>query len=90
MTAFVKLEEDFTDNMVGCSALDILLLTCLGLLAIFQILNFGHGLLNMALVMICGAICSVHLKAILSVQKPFIINRLNIINGVIILIRLFI
>ena len=94
MTTFAKLEKDFTENVMGYSVLGIILSTCLGSIAIYQILKFGNGFLNMALVMLCVTICSMHNAAILTVQKPILIYRLLtasiIINGLIILTSLFI
>lgn len=94
MTALARLEKDFTENVMGYSALGIVLSTCLGSIAIFQILNFGHGLINMALVLLCVSICTMHNAAILTVQKPTMIFKLlmasTIINGLVIFTSLFI
>lgn len=94
MTALARLEKDFTENVMGYSALGIVLSTCLGSIAIFQILNFGHGLINMALVLLCVSICTMHNAAILTVQKPTMIFKLlmasTIINSLVILTSLFI
>tara|TARA_R100000935_G_scaffold15425_2_gene30845 strand:- start:62305 stop:62589 length:285 start_codon:yes stop_codon:yes gene_type:complete len=94
MTALARLEKDFTENVMGYSALGIVLSTCVGSIAIFQILNFGHGVLNMALVLVCVAVCSLHNAAILTVQKPTLIFKLLmasvLINSFVIVISLFI
>lgn len=94
MKTLAKLETDFTKNVMGYSALGTILSTCLGSIAIFQILNFGYGFVNMAIVMICVAICTMHNAAILTVQKPAIIFKLliasTIINSLIIFISLFV
>ena len=94
MTALARLEKDFTENVMGYSALGIVLSTCVGSIAIFQILNFGHGVLNMALVLVCVAVCSLHNAAILTVQKPTLIFKLLmasvLINSFVIEISLFI
>lgn len=94
MTALVRLEKDFKENVMGYSALGIILSTCLGSIAILQILKFGHGLLYMALVMLCVTICTMHNAAILTVQKPALIFKLlvasTLINGLVIIATLFI
>tara|TARA_A100000171_G_C2140629_1_gene155977 strand:- start:6958 stop:7242 length:285 start_codon:yes stop_codon:yes gene_type:complete len=94
MTALARLEKDFTENVMGYSALGIVLSTCVGSIAIFQILNFGHGVLNMALVLVCVAVCSLHNAAILTVQKPTLIFKLLmasvLINSFVIVTSLFI
>ncbi len=93
MTALTRLEKDFTANVMGYSALGIILSTCLGSIAIMQILSFGNGPLQLALVMVCVGICSIHNAAILTVQKAGFIFKLLLasiaINSIIILISLF-
>ncbi|NND87885.1 MAG: hypothetical protein HKM28_01410 [Flavobacteriaceae bacterium] len=94
MTALTKLEKDFTNNVMGYSALGIILSTSLGSIAIFQILNFGYEFKHMALVMLCVSICTAHNAAILTVQKPKLIFQLlvasTLINSIVILISLFV
>ena len=94
MTALSRLEKDFTENIMGYSALGIILSTCLGSIAIFQILKIGHGFLELTLVMVCVAICTIHNAAILTLQKPALIFKLlvtsTIINGFVIVTTLFI
>lgn len=93
MTALTRLERDFTQNIMGYSALGIILSTCLGSIAIMQILSFGNGPFQLSLVMVCVAICSIHNAAILTVQKAAFIFKLLLasiaINSIIILISLF-
>ncbi|WP_026753585.1 hypothetical protein [Sediminibacter sp. Hel_I_10] len=93
MTTLGKLEKDFTKNIMGYSAMGIVLSTCLGSIAIMQILTFGYGFLQMALVMICLTICTLHNAAIISVQKPQLIFKLLvtsvIINTLVLFISLF-
>ncbi len=93
MTTLGKLEKDFTKNIMGYSAMGIVLSTCLGSIAIMQILTFGYGFLQMTLVMICLMICTLHNAAIISVQKPQLIFKLLvtsvIINTLVLFISLF-
>ena len=93
MTTFAQLEKDFTNNVMGYSALGIILSTCLGSIASMQILSFGHGFWHMALVMLCVGICTAHNAAILTVQKPKLIFKLlvgsTIFNTLVILVSLF-
>ena len=94
MTTLAKFEKDFTTNVMGYSALGIILSTCLGAVAILQILQYGHGILHLTLVMICVAICSMHNAAILTVQKPVTIFKLllasTFINTMVILVSLMV
>ena len=76
MNTLAKLENDFTNNIMGYSALGIVLSTCLGSVAIMQILSYGNSFGNMALVLLCVAICSIHNAAILTVQPPKLIFKL--------------
>ena len=93
MRTLAKFEKDFTSDAIGYSALGIILSTCLGAMVILQILQFGYGLLHLALVMVCVAICSMHNAAILTVQKPIVVFKLLvasvILNSLVISVSLF-
>lgn len=82
MNALANLEKDFTKNVMGYSALGIILSTCLGSIAILQTLSFGYGFLQMAIVLLVVAICSMHNAAILTVQKPKLIFKLLVASTV--------
>lgn len=71
-----NLERDFTEHIMGYSALAIIISTCLGGIAIMGALSFGLGVMPMLLVLATIAICGAHNAAILTVQKPIIIYRL--------------
>jgi hypothetical protein len=94
MTALAKLEDDFAHNVIGYSAIGIILSTCIGSFAVMQTLSYGHGWLQMTIVMITVVLCSVHNAAILTVQKPRFIFHLLLasiaINALIIITSLFI
>ncbi|HIB47151.1 MAG TPA: hypothetical protein EYO35_02480 [Flavobacteriaceae bacterium] len=76
MTLLANLEKDFTKNIMGYSTMGIIISTCLGSIAIMQTLTFGNGFLQMAIVMLCVAICSAHNAAILTLQNPKLIFKL--------------
>lgn len=76
MTAITKLQNDFTQNIMGYSALGIILSTCIGSIAVMTTLSFGNGLLPMFFVLLTVIICSLHNAAILTVQKPALIFKL--------------
>ncbi len=94
MTTLAKFEQDFTENIMGYSAIGIIVSTCLGGFAIMQTLSYGHGWWQMLVVMISVILCTTHNAAILTVQKPkMILNLLiasSIVNSLIILASLFI
>lgn len=76
MTTFSKLQNDFTHNIIGYSAIGIILSTCLGSVAIMTTLMHGHTLLQMVFVMLTVVFCSMHNASILTVQKPELIFKL--------------
>lgn len=76
MNSFTKFQNEYTQNSMGYSALGIILSTCLGSVAVFSVLHFGHGLAQMLLVMVSVILCSLHNAAILTVQKPTLILKL--------------
>ena len=82
MEYLMNLQKDFTKNVIGYSALGIILSTCLGSVAIYQIVPYGNGFLPMALILFVVAICSAHNAAILTVQKPSLIFKLLIASSV--------
>lgn len=92
MTYLVQLEQDFTKNVMGYSALGIILSTCLGSIAIMATLFHGNGFLQMLTVFIVVMVCSGHNAAILTVQKPKLIFQLlklsTVINVLIIFVSL--
>ena len=94
MTALVRLQDDFAHNVIGYSAIGIIVSTCIGSFAVMQTLSYGHGWLQMSIVMVTVLLCSVHNAAILTVQKPRLIFHLLfasiIINALIIIASLFI
>jgi hypothetical protein len=89
MTLLANLEKDFTSNVMGYSAMGIILSTCLGSIAIMQTLSFGNGFFQMLIVLLCVMICSAHNAAILTVQNPKLIFKLLgasvLLNGIIII-----
>ena len=76
MTLYAKLNEEFSHNFLGYSALAMIVSTCLGGIAIMTTLMHGHDALQMFLVFISVAICSAHNASILTVQKPSIVFHL--------------
>ncbi len=83
MATLAHLQKDFTKNIMGYSAMGIILSTCLGSIAIMQIMAYGNGFLQMALVLLVVAICSGHNAAILTVQKPKLIFNLLVWSTII-------
>ena len=51
MTTFSKIQNDFTHNIIGYSAIGIILSTCLGSAAVMTTLMHGHEMLQMLFVM---------------------------------------
>jgi|GEM_PF-5400735 len=80
MTTLAKFEQDFTNNVIGYSALGIILSTCLGSFAIYGIFTAGSGALQMILTLLVVSLCSMHNAAILTVQKPKMILNLLILS----------
>lgn len=78
MTALAKFQKEYTQNIIGYSAIGMLASTCLGSLAVMASLIHGNGFLQMFLVFITVAICSAHNAAILTLQKPSLIYKLLI------------
>ena len=83
MTTLSKFQNDFTNNIIGYSAIGIILSTCLGSVAIMTTLMHGHTLLQMLFVMITVVFCSMHNASILTVQKPQLIFKLLIASTVV-------
>ena len=73
MSNYTQFRKDFTENVIGYSAMGIILSTCMGSVAVMATLMHGHGLLQMAVVMGVVAICGAHNAAILTIQKPKLI-----------------
>ncbi|TDQ31079.1 hypothetical protein [Zeaxanthinibacter enoshimensis] len=80
---YAKLQQDYTRNVIGYSALGIILSTCLGSIAILRLLMGGSGLLEVFLIALVVTVCSAHNLAILTVQKPALIFRLLLISTVV-------
>lgn len=80
MTLYTKLNNDFTENYIGYSALAIIASTCLGSIAIMTTLINGNTFLQMFMVFISVAVCSAHNAAILTVQKPKMVLNLLIVS----------
>lgn len=80
MTAIAKLEKDFSENVMGYSAIGIIVSTCIGAFAIMGTLSYGTGAWQMLLVFLSVSICSLHNAAILTVQKPQLIFKLFMIS----------
>ncbi|MDN3593709.1 hypothetical protein [Zunongwangia endophytica] len=76
MTLYAKLNEEFSQNFLGYSAIGMIVSTCLGGIAIMTTLQHGHELFQMFLVFISVAICSAHNASILTVQKPSVVFHL--------------
>jgi len=83
MTAFTKLQNDFTQNIMGYSAAGIILSTCIGSIAVMAALSHGNSIGVMSVVLLTVIICSLHNAAILTVQKPVIIFRLLVASVII-------
>ena len=83
MTTLSKFQNDFTNNIIGYSAIGIILSTCLGSVAIMTTLMHGHTLLQIFFVMITVVFCSMHNASILTVQKPQLIFKLLIASTVV-------
>ena len=82
MTTFSKLQYDFTHNIIGYSAIGIILSTCLGSAAVMTTLMHGHDLVQMFFVMLSVVACSMHNASILTVQKPELIFKLLVFSTV--------
>jgi hypothetical protein len=83
MTAIAQFEKDFTQNVIGYSAIGIILSTCLGSFAIYGIFTSGSGMIQAVLTFLVVALCSIHNAAILTVQKPKLILQLLILSSVV-------
>lgn len=83
MTLYAKLNEDFSENYLGYSALALILSTCVGSAAVMTALMNGHGALEMTLVFLAVAVCSAHNASIISVQKPDLVLKLLITSLVV-------
>lgn len=82
MNTLANLEKDFSNNVMGYSALGIILSTCLGSIAVMQTLTYGYGMFQMAIVLFTVMICSAHNAAILTVQKPSMIFKLLVASTI--------
>ncbi|PRP67432.1 hypothetical protein [Nonlabens agnitus] len=93
-TLYLKINQDWNQNFVGYSAIAIIVSTCLGAFAIMTSMMGETGKLQMFLVFIVVAACSIHNASILTVQKPDTVLKLLIasvvISIVVILTNLFI
>ena len=91
MTIYAKLNTDFTENVIGYSAIGIIASTCLGSIAVMTSLMHGNGLFSMFLVLITVVVCNIHNAAILTIQKTQLILDLLlmsiVVNSLIILIN---
>lgn len=76
MTTLAKIEKDFTNNIIGYSALGIILSTCVGSMAVMTTMMQGNGVLQMIQLFLVVSACSAHNAAILTVQKPSLIIKL--------------
>ena len=83
MTTFSKLQNDFTHNIIGYSAIGIILSTCLGSVAVMTTLMHGHHLTQMFFVMLSVVFCSLHNASILTVQKPELIFKLLVTSTIV-------
>ncbi|MDC6352109.1 hypothetical protein PP178_11140 [Zeaxanthinibacter sp. PT1] len=80
---YAKLQQDYAKNVIGYSALGIILSTCIGSIAILRLLMGGSGLLEILLIALVVTVCSAHNLAILTVQKPVFIFRLLVLSTVV-------
>lgn len=78
MTVYAKINEEFSHNYLGYSALAMIVSTCLGGIAIMTSLMHGHQAMQMVLIFLSVAICSAHNASILTVQKPPVVLKLFI------------
>jgi len=80
---YAKLQQDYTKNVIGYSALGIILSTCIGSIAILRLLMGGTQVIDVLLIGLVVSVCSAHNLAILTVQKPVFIFRLLVLSTVI-------
>ncbi|WP_417886988.1 hypothetical protein [Zunongwangia sp.] len=89
MTVYTKINEEFSHNYLGYSALAMIVSTCLGGIAIMTTVMHGHQAMQMFFVFLSVAICSAHNASILTVQKAPVVLKLFIssvlINSLLIL-----
>ena len=90
MTFYKQLYNDFTTQVMGYSALGIILSTCLGSIAIMTILMNGYGFIEMLGVFAIVSVCSAHNAAILTVQKPRLIFHLLILSVIMSIVTILI
>lgn len=75
MAILSKFQKEYTGNIMGYSAMGMILSTCLGSIAIMGTMAHGNGFFQMLLVMITVILCSGHNATILTVQRPIVIFR---------------
>lgn len=83
MTAITKFQDDFSKNIMGYSALGMILSTCIGSIAVMAALMHGNSIGIMLVVLLTVSICSAHNAAILTLQKPALIFKLLVASVVI-------
>ena len=76
MSLIQQIGRDFSNHIMGYSAIAIIISTCLGGIAIMGALMMGAGLMSMLMVLASIAICGAHNAAILTVQRPSLIYKL--------------
>ncbi len=80
MTLYAKLNQDFSKNYMANSVLGIILSTCIGSIAVMTSLMNGNGILEMILVFVSVATCSIHNASILTLQKAELVFKLLMIS----------
>ena len=83
ITLFAKINEDWSENFIGYSAIAIIVSTCLGSFAVMTSMMNGSGIVRMISVFLVVAACSIHNASILTLQKPKTVLNLLIASLII-------
>lgn len=67
---YLKISNDWNTNFIGYSAIAIIVSTCLGSFGVMTTMMQGSGPVQMFMVFLVVAACSVHNASILTLQKP--------------------
>ncbi len=82
-TLYAKINEDWSENFIGYSAIAIIVSTCLGSFAVMTSMMNGSGIVQMISVFLVVAACSIHNASILTLQKPKTVLNLLIASLII-------
>ncbi len=83
MTLYAKMNADFSENVIGYSAIGIIASTCIGSIAVMTSLMHGNGFFQMLMVITTVIVCNIHNAAILTIQKPKLILDLLLLSVVV-------